>query len=58
MLAESEVKLVQARFYFIADPQIAEADVVFEDLLPVVITTINTDGILQWVRVKLFIAFR
>ena len=55
VFTQGKVELVQAGFGCIADVQVTETDVVFQDLLPVVVASVDADRFLQGVSVELFV---
>ena len=55
VFTQGKVELVQAGFGCMADIQVAETDVVFQHLLPVVVASVDADRFLQGMSVELFV---
>ena len=55
VFTQGKVELVQAGFRFIADIQVAETNVLFQHLLPVVVAAVDADRFLQGMSVELFV---
>ena len=58
MFTQREIELIQCRINIFADIKIAETNVVFQHLFPVIVTAVDANRFLQWVGVELLIAFR